>query len=60
MPPEALFSSWFHKTLPVGWDAQRIETTTGRGVPDLNVCAGPRQEFWIEFKSGGRNPGPQA
>jgi hypothetical protein len=37
--PEALFSSWFQKHLPTNWHYQRIETTTGRGVPDAQVCA---------------------
>lgn len=47
--PEAMFSAWFVKNLPDAWDHQRIETTTGRGVPDLNVCT-PKGECWIELK----------
>ena len=46
-----MFASWFAKNLPVTWDYQRIETTTGRGVPDAHICAGRGQEFWLEFKS---------
>lgn len=38
MTPEALFTNWFKRTLPPNWHSQRIETTTGRGVPDVNVC----------------------
>lgn len=34
--------------------AQRIETTTGTGVPDLNICAGGL-ETWVELKMVNRN-----
>lgn len=47
--PEARFTGWFQKTLPPAWHFQRIETTTGRGVPDGHLCAGGR-EAWVEFK----------
>lgn len=56
--PESNFIKWFLDGIPGTWHAQRIETTTGRGVPDLNLCIGKGQECWIEFKAGGRMPGP--
>lgn len=37
--PEAKFTSWFTRSLPHDWHSQRIETTTGRGVPDMNICS---------------------
>lgn len=55
MGPEALFKRWFLFKLPKGWHAQTIETTTGRGVPDLNVCHEGR-EYWIELKADGAIP----
>lgn len=58
MTPEATFTKWFSTHLPVNWHYQRIETTTGRGVPDAQICAGPGREFWVEFKVGGRRTGP--
>jgi hypothetical protein len=36
------------KTLAV--DATRIESVAGTGVPDVNWCAGPRREGWLELK----------
>ena len=47
--PEKLFNNWFLKSLPATWHSQRIETTTGRGVPDINIRA-PEGEFWVEMK----------
>lgn len=36
--------------MPSSWDVQRIETgSTGRGIPDVNVCV-DGHEFWIELK----------
>lgn len=49
MTPEASFYAWFRRHLPSDWDAQRVETTTSRGVPDLNVAT-LMGEFWVELK----------
>lgn len=52
MGPEALSSKWFLGGLPETWHAQRIETTTGRGVPDIELCVGPYgRTCWIEMKA---------
>lgn len=56
MAAEKTFTNWFTRTMPRTWHLQRIETTTGRGIPDMNVCAGPHCEFWIEFKRGTKFP----
>lgn len=37
------------KPLFKGMDAQRVEVTSGRGIPDVNLCHNGR-EFWIELK----------
>ena len=50
MGPEALSSKWFMGGLPKTWHAQRIETSTGRGVPDIELCANGRT-CWIEMKA---------
>lgn len=50
MGPEALSSKWFLGGLPEAWHAQRIETSTGRGVPDIELCAAGCT-CWIEMKA---------
>lgn len=57
--PEANFKSWFISGLPPGWHGQTIETTTGRGVPDVNVCGsadGKTVEWWLELKAAHPKP----
>ena len=46
--PEATFFDWLKRSFP--WQFQRIETTTGIGVPDLWVCHRGFQ-LWIELKA---------
>ena len=48
---EAKFSSWLmqHWLSGDGVHAQRIETTTGSGIPDINFCV-RSLEGWIETK----------
>lgn len=56
---EATFKSWFIGGLPPGWHGQTIETTTGRGVPDVNVCGsenGQTVEWWLELKAQHKQP----
>ena len=50
MKPEAKFKTWLVKKIrDLGYFVQTIETTTGRGVPDLvAVVAG--KSVWIEVK----------
>lgn len=53
--PEAKFYQWLKRTFS-RWDFQRIETTTGLGVPDVHICAyqGTDKvpvEFWAELKA---------
>ena len=55
MGPEATTAKWFMSGLPEHWHAQRIETTTGRGVPDIELCANGRC-CWIELKALRRRP----
>lgn len=50
MPPESTFKNWTLRGLPKNWHAQTVETTTGRGIPDVNLCT-PLGEVWIEFKA---------
>jgi len=45
---EKKFYTWIRGVLK-SCHVQRIETTTGPGVPDLNVCHNA-QEMWIELK----------
>jgi hypothetical protein len=54
--PEARFYSF--SVLPAlrKCDLQRIEATTGRGIPDLNVCY-QGKEFWVELKVAQRLSG---
>lgn len=57
--PEANFKSWLVSGLPAGWHAQTVETTTGRGVPDLNICGsmkGKTVEMWLELKGDHNRP----
>jgi hypothetical protein len=49
MTPEAKFSKWVVSNFLRDADVQRIETSTGSGVPDINVCY-QGFEFWIETK----------
>jgi hypothetical protein len=49
--------SAFIKNMPASWHIQKIETSTGSGVPDLNVaipdqCPQRSRELWIEVKNG--------
>jgi hypothetical protein len=47
---EKTFSKWLVTTLrKQGWHVQRIETSTGSGVPDINCCKNG-EEIWIETK----------
>lgn len=54
MKPEAKFKSWLCKKIrEVGYMVQTIETTTGRGVPDLVILRpSPSGEsvLWVEVK----------
>lgn len=56
MAKEKVFYEWLKKTFP-HWDFQRIETSTGSGVPDCHIVAvdpdskDPPQEFWAELKA---------
>lgn len=59
MKPEANFKKWFIENLPPGWHGQTIETTTGRGIPDVNLCGsanGKTVEFWLELKAAHPRP----
>lgn len=49
---EKAFSQWLMSKLP--GDAQRIETTIGRGIPDITWC-NDGTEVWIETKVGPKN-----
>lgn len=49
MTPESKFNQWISHKLLFDAHVQRIETTTGSGVPDLNVCW-YGIEFWAESK----------
>lgn len=55
MKSESDFKKWFVAQLKKDCDITPIETSTSRGVPDLNLC---RQgvEIWVELKLfvGGR------
>lgn len=48
---EKQFSAWLMKRLNERGHAQRIETTTSNGVPDINWCVDGK-ECWIETKIG--------
>ena len=41
----------FIRAIPPNWFYQRIESTTGRGIPDMFVCR-EGVSFWLEFKAG--------
>lgn len=59
MKPEALFKTWLTGGLPAHWHGQTIETTTGRGVPDVNICgsaSGKTVEWWLELKASHPRP----
>jgi|DEB0MinimDraft_10_1074344.scaffolds.fasta_scaffold225487_1 Holliday junction resolvase len=49
MNPESKFYREL-KTAIKDVDFQRIETSTGSGVPDLNCCSFDGKECWIELK----------
>lgn len=49
MNPEAKLKRWVIGTLLAGGHCQTIETTTGSGIPDINVCYDGK-EFWVETK----------
>ncbi len=49
MQPEAKFNRWLIDNVFVGMHHQRIETTTGSGIPDFNVCW-QGVDFWVESK----------
>lgn len=40
--PEAAFKNWLMNNLTPEWHAQTVETTTGRGVPDVNLATRSR------------------
>ena len=47
---ESNFWGLIRSHLPYGCDFQRIETgSTGRGIPDVNLCYGGK-EIWVELK----------
>lgn len=50
MNPETRFYKHLKTILPQDWFLQRIETTTGVGIPDLNVLIPHLGDFWAELK----------
>ncbi len=55
MGPETRFKQLIRDHLAKnGWDVQAIETSTGRGVPDLSVAHPKVGDVWIEVKYGDR------
>jgi hypothetical protein len=46
--PEAAFYDWIKSNIP--WFFQRIETTTGSGIPDI-WSAHQGESLWIELKA---------
>ena len=51
---EHKFYMWLKQGLKVfACDIQRIETSTGSGVPDLNVCY-EGKEVWVELKANNK------
>lgn len=55
MTPEQSFKQWFVSNRPQAWHVQCIESTTGRGIPDINLCANGL-DIWLEFKAEGKRP----
>jgi hypothetical protein len=52
MPPEATFYDWLRRNLKDRCHFQRIETTTGSGVPDVQLTTKqPGFVVWIELKA---------
>jgi hypothetical protein len=49
MTPETKFNLWIAQKLFFDAHVQRIETSTGSGVPDMNICW-YGIEFWAESK----------
>lgn len=49
---EAKFSKWLMKWLDASGHAQRLESTTSNGIPDINFCLNGGYELWIETKIG--------
>lgn len=52
MKPEALLYHRIRDNLGFAWDVQRIESTTGRGIPDITASNHIIGEIWIEAKVG--------
>lgn len=48
--PEQLANAWLKQKLPENYHVQRIETSTGSGVPDINMIVDGR-EVWMEVKA---------
>ena len=38
------------------WDVQRVESTIGRGIPDITACSKEFGEIWIEAKADKKRP----
>lgn len=53
---EAAFRTKLIKLLKPYGHVQRIETTTGNGVPDLNFCSCICGEVWMELKDEAEKP----
>jgi hypothetical protein len=49
MKDEGLFYKWLKEEFK-DWHFQRIESTTGPGIPDVHLCANG-VELWIELKA---------
>ena len=52
MNPEQLLYTRIRDNLGHEWDTQRIESTIGRGIPDITTCHRSTGEIWIEAKAG--------
>jgi hypothetical protein len=52
MTPEQKATAMLRAASPEGWFYQRIETNTGRGVPDLFLRT-DKASLWIEMKASG-------
>lgn len=55
MTPEQRFKRWFVHNSPPSWHVQCIESSTGNGIPDVNLCA-HGLEIWLELKAGTPQP----
>ncbi|UOF78073.1 vrR-nuC [Caudoviricetes sp.] len=47
---ERQFVNWLVAKLKIVADVMKVESTTSRGVPDLNLCLTVGREVWIECK----------